>query len=121
MSAVQTRQQIKNHFTGAEVQVACGLVGEQYRRAAYQRARQDHALLLSSGQFPGTMRGSAAKPDFVQSCQGLHGRLALNFTPNQQRHHHILQRRKLRQEIVDLPDESNLPITKISLCGVCEP
>ena len=60
MSAVQTRQQIKNHFAGAEVQVACGLVGEQYRRAAYQRARQDHALLLSSGQFPRTMRGSAA-------------------------------------------------------------
>ena len=41
--------------------------------------------------------------------------------PNQQRHHHIFQRGKLRQEIVNLPNEPNFPIAKIRLLRVREP
>ena len=40
--------------------------------------------------------------------------------PNQQRHHHVLQRRELRQEIVNLPNEPNFPIPKIRLFRVSE-
>ena len=45
----------------------------------------------------------------------------MRHAPDQQRHHHVLQRRKLRQEIVNLPDEPNFPVAEIRPFRIREP
>jgi len=42
-------------------------------------------------------------------------------TPDQQRHHHIFERRKFRQQVVNLPNETNLAIPEIGKLGIREP
>ena len=41
-------------------------------------------------------------------------------TPDQQRHHHVFESRELRQKVVNLPDEPQLPVAEISLLPVRE-
>ena len=46
--SMQILKQVHDHFPGPEIQAAGGLVGQQHSRVAHQRARQNHALLLSA-------------------------------------------------------------------------
>ena len=61
------------------------------------------------------MRCPRAEAHFIQPRQRFGGGLCVRPTPNQQRHHHVLQRRKLRQQGVNLPDKPNLPVAEIRL------
>jgi hypothetical protein len=46
---MQAFQKIEDHFTGPEVEVSGGFVGEQHGRFTHQGAREHDALLLSPG------------------------------------------------------------------------
>ena len=45
----------------------------------------------------------------------------MRHPPDQQWHHHIFQRRKLRQQVVNLPNKPDLAITEISKFRIGEP
>ena len=61
---------------------------------------------------PGRWAPRSSKPtslsQFAASCQ----RLALVHAASQQRHGHVFQRRKLRQQVMKLPDVTDLPVAK---------
>src|SRR5580698_8436102 len=60
------------------------------------------------------MGSAASQSNFMQP---LHRYRLGNFsalTPYQQRHHHVLKRRELGEQRVNLPDKTQLPIAKLS-------
>ena len=67
---------------------------------------------------PARCDARARKPHLIQPRQRFGGSLRVRPSPNQQRHHHVFLRRKLRQQIVNLPNKPNLPIAKIRLFRV---
>src|SRR5579864_373328 len=50
---------------------------------------------------------------FVEPPQSLCFPILPGATPKQERHGHILQRRKLRQQIVELPHKADFAVTKL--------
>ncbi len=53
--AMQPRNQLKNQFPGAAVEIAGRLIGQQHLRLGDKRPRQRQPLLLASGKFARTM------------------------------------------------------------------
>src|SRR5437764_6642866 len=94
------------------VQIARRLISQQNRRIDREGARHGGALLLATRKFGGSMTHPPCQPYTAQqlfcapSCS-----LRLPAT-DAERHHHILQRAELSQQMVKLKDESNAPVTK---------
>src|SRR5271167_402616 len=65
------------------------------------------------------MGSTAAQSNFVQPLHRYRLGNFLALTPNQQRHHHVLERRKFGEQRVNLPHKTQLPIAKLSesACG----
>ena len=82
---------------------------------SHQRTGKDHPLLFAPGKFSGTVGSAGSKSDLIQPLQCDRGGLGMGQPPDQQRHHHVLQRGKLRQKIVNLPDEPDLQIAELDL------
>ncbi len=55
MFAVQSRDQLKNQFAGATVEIAGWLIGQQYLRLGDERPCQRQPLLLAAGKLSRTM------------------------------------------------------------------
>ena len=111
--AMKPLYQLENQVCGAIVQIAGWFIGHQDLRPSNQCPRQRDPLLLAAGEFTGAMTTSIFQSHFAQPAAGrIHG-LMVPRTPHQKRHSYILLCRKFRQQIVELPDETDLAITKI--------
>jgi len=113
MRTMQTFQQFEDHLTVAKVEIPRGFIGEQNRRIPNQCARQHYSLLFAAGQLPGAVRSPGPDSNLVQPGRGISGGGSTRNSANEKRHHHVFQCRELRQKIVNLPDKSNFPISKI--------
>src|SRR5262244_1923687 len=84
------------------VEVADRLVGEDERGIVDESTGNRDALLLAAAQFRGPMPGAIAKTDRVQEFQA-----APWIRPplRQHRQENVLERCKLRQQVVGLEDE----------------
>lgn len=121
MRLMETFQKLENHFPRPEIQISGGFVSEQDRWFPDKSPGQNNPLLFPSGQLARAMCGARLQTDLVQSCQRLGGCGFPRNSPNQQRHHHVLQRRKFGQKIVNLPDETDLLITEVGQLPISEP
>ena len=65
MLAMQPRDQFKNHFRGASVEIAGRLIRQQNLRLGDQRPGQCQSLLLTSGKLPGTMMSARLQSDLA--------------------------------------------------------
>jgi hypothetical protein len=92
---------------GIGVQIASGLVGQDHDRAVGQSPRHRNPLLLPTTQGTGSMAESLAEPHGIEELSRSVLGLPRAFPGNQERHHNILQRRKLPQEMVELEDETD--------------
>ena len=102
-----------------EIQISSRFVGQQDGRLADQGPRQSDPLLLPAGKLPRAMPSCAiAKAYLLKPFHPAAGCLRLGPAANQQRHHHVFQRRELGQQIVTLPDESHLPVSEIRQPGI---
>ncbi len=113
MGSMQGAQEIEDHLSGPEIQIPGWLVGQQNRRVSDQGARQYDSLLLASGQFPRTMPSACSKSYLLQPRRCCRSRPGVSLPSDQKRHHHVLQCRKFRQEIVNLPNKPNFPVPEI--------
>src|SRR6266852_1570390 len=86
------------------VEVAGGLVGKNNLRLVDQRARDSHALLLTTGKLRGEMRQPVAKAHSLQRFLSL---LFVRDAMEILREHHVFQRRKIRHEMELLEDEAH--------------
>lgn len=110
---MQVLEQVHDHLSGPEIQTARGLVGEQHGRVSDQRPGQNDALLFPARQFPRPMGGAVAQSNFIQPRERYGFGLFLALSAYQQRHHHILKRRKLGEQRVNLPDKPQLAISEL--------
>jgi len=62
-AAVEFAQQVHDRFAVGRIEVSGGLVGEQDERIAHDRARDGHALLLTSGELRRQVLGAVRHPD----------------------------------------------------------
>ncbi len=90
-------------------------------RSGDQRTGQRYPLLLSSRQFAGPMTGSVRQPHLLQPVQGLLLRFLWGDASHQQGHRHVLNSRKLRKQIVKLPDKSEFPSSEFRCSFFREP
>ncbi len=70
MLPMQPRDQFKNQFSGAAVEIAGRLIGQQHLGLGNERPRQRHSLLLAAGKLARTMMRAILKADFAQPPQG---------------------------------------------------
>jgi len=114
MQTLQVPKEIKNHLSGFEIEISSWLICEQYGRLANQGTSQGYPLLLAPRQFAGTVGRTVGEAHFRQPFKRGRSSFGLGGAANQQRHHYVLLRGEFGQQIVTLPDESYLPIAKIS-------
>ncbi len=113
MRPVQIPEQSTNHLASPFVQIAGRLIGQQILRSTNQRPRQHDSLLLAAGQLARPMMSARPQTNFVQTRHRLTRRFGVRHPTNQQRHHYILFGRKLRKQVVNLPNKTNFPIPEL--------
>ena len=116
MIAMQACNQLEHRVGGVAVQVPSRFIGQQKLRLSDERAGQRRPLLLSAGKLSRPVMRPLRQPNFLQPRGCFFFRLRLRSPSHQQRHGHIFQRRKLRQQIMELPNKSNFAIAKIRCC-----
>ncbi len=91
----------------AEFERPGGLVGEDHRGIVGERARHRHALALAAGQLVGPLLHMLGETEGGEqrSRPVAHGMLA-QFAQRLHGQHHVLQRRELRQQEVELEHEA---------------
>ena len=112
MTLVQPLHQIEDVVGGGLVQVAGRLVGQQQPGIVDQRAGQSHTLLLAAGELARAMFAARLKANFLEPMRRRFLRRQLCHATGQQRQGHILLRRKLRQQVMELPDVADFAIAK---------
>ena len=79
-----------------------------------QRARQRHPLLLAAGQLARPVREPLAEADPAPGSPPPARRSVRARQPQDQpRHHRVLERGELRQEVVELEDEADLAVAEL--------
>ena len=101
-----------NLFLGAGIQVAGGFIGKQNGGGIYQGAGNGHALLLAAGEFRRLVLQSFCQAHRTQEFFCLFTGLTGFFAANQGGNHHVLQRRKFRQQVVRLEHEANFTVAE---------
>ena len=112
MVRVQSFNQFKHPASRNAVQIAGGLVGHQKPRPANQCASQRDTLLLASRKLARPMIATILQSHLTKPVCGVRHRLSLAHAACQQRHGYIFLRSELRQQIMELPNVTDLAITK---------
>ena len=103
---------------GVLVEVAGGLVHQHQAGIGDQGPGDRRTLALTAGQLAGLVFGPGAQPYLVQQSTRLVLGVTLAATANDQRQRHVLQRRELRQQMVELVDEADVAIAEAPDLGV---
>jgi acyl-CoA thioesterase-1 len=110
--AMQALNQIHNCQGVEFIEIAGGFIGQQHSRLGHERPRNRHALLLSSGQLRRSVLGTSSQPNFGEPFIGPLERLGISNVAHQERHSYVFGSRKIRQEMMPLPDEANSPVSE---------
>src|SRR5262252_7166110 len=105
--------QIKNRVRGPVVEISGRLIGQQYPGLGNARPGQGHALLFAAGKFSGAVMRTRLQSNLAQPLDSFGLDLRPPLSPDQQRHGDVFERRELRQQIVELPDKTDLAVAKI--------
>src|SRR6266436_1202084 len=109
---MQPGNQFKNRVRCAAVEVSGGLVRQQNFGLGDERPGQSDSLLLAAGKLTRAVMRTLLQTHLVQPSRSFPLRLLLGLTPKQQRHGHVFQCRKFRQQVVELPNETELMVTE---------
>ena len=63
--------------------------------------------------LPARCEARARRPTSSRRAMAARGRFRARSAPDQQRHHDVLQRGELRQQVVNLPDETDRPVAQV--------
>ena len=110
---VQLVEEPDDLLAGGRVEVAGGLVGEQDRRLADQRAGDRDALPLAAGELVGPVVHAVREADRVERRLGAGAPLAAGEAAVDERQLHVRERRGARQELERLEDEADLLVAEV--------
>src|SRR5713226_2338048 len=111
--AVQPFQQLEHGPSIPLVQIPGRFICQQHRRPGDERPGNRDALLFPSGEFPCAVISSMFQAHLRDPLPCHPKRGSKTFTAHQQRHGHVLRSRKVRQQLVALPQKSNGTIPKL--------
>jgi len=125
VTRVQPFEQIEHPLSRCFIQIAGWFIGQKQPWIVNQGSRQRHTLLFTARKFAGAMVCPILQTNLPEPiCShrerlllppprgGFTFRSSLLFAACQQRHGHVFQRRKLRQQVMKLPHVADLPIAK---------
>ena len=84
--------------------------GEHHAGVVHQGPRDRAALLLAARELGGAMAHATCQAHLRQDLFGARTRRARRRAADQQRHHDVLQSRKLAQEMMKLEHKTELPV-----------
>src|SRR5437867_889605 len=105
---VEPVEQLEDLLGRLAVEVAGGLVGEQHRGVAHDRARDRHALLLAARELARVVVHAIGEPDQLEREQGALAALLAAHAHEQQRQLDVLERGQHRDQVVELEDEADV-------------
>src|SRR5215212_592238 len=100
-------QRRENVVGSARVEIARGLVGEEDAWRVRDGAGDRDALLLAARKLRGPVGEPVPEPEEGEKLCCPLARLLLNEAPDQLRQHHVLDRRELWKQVVELVDETD--------------
>ncbi|HEX7779284.1 MAG TPA: hypothetical protein VF424_08610 [Vicinamibacterales bacterium] len=118
MLAMHLPQELVQVRRGRFVQISGRFVRQQERGPADKGAGDRHALLLASGQRPGPVMRTIGQPHPVEQGLRAHPPLTGRQPRNSEGHLDVFERRELRQQVMELEDESDMAIPESHACGV---
>src|SRR5262245_3590696 len=103
--AVHLEQELEHLICGLRIEIAGRLVGEHEARLEYERARDRHALAFAAGELADRVIHAVLEADLGEQAQRALAHLLRAQSAEQARHHHVLARVELGQQVVELEDE----------------
>jgi acyl-CoA thioesterase-1 len=116
MFAVQASQKVKYNFAGTAIEISGRFIGQQELRLGDQSARQGQPLLLAAGKLAGTVMAALLQSDMTQPRGSFLFGILPRIPASQKRHGNVLQRRKFRQQVVELPHIADFAVTELGGC-----
>ena len=114
--ARQLQHQLEHAVGGAAVQVAGGLVGQHAGRLGDQCAGNRDTLAFAAREFRRPVLQPVLQPDAAQASSVAARALSGGrHAPDPQRHGDVVQRAELGQQVVELVDETQVPVAQIAL------
>jgi len=112
MRAMQPFQQLEHGPSILLVQISGGFICQQHARPCDERPGNRDTLLFPARKFTRTVFGPVLQPNLRQPFPRCFQRDWLWFSAHQQGHRYILRRRKIRQQLMPLPEKPHGPIAK---------
>ena len=101
-------QNFADRGTDFFVEIAGWFVGEKQFGSGYYCSRYGHALLFAAGKMSHRMVRARLKSDFAETVSRKFQSAILLVTRDQERKGNVLNRRKVRQQVVKLKNEPDL-------------
>src|SRR5690554_3279056 len=120
MAFVELQHQIEHRICSATIQIARRLISQHAGRLDDKRTRNCRALTLSPREFSRGVIEPFSQADFSQHCGGPLVRLGARHAADIEGHGDILKRRKFRQKMMELVDESKRPVTQKTALRVAQ-
>ena len=118
MLAMHVAKELMEIGGGRLVEVPGRLIGEEQGWMTNQRTRNCNALLFTAGKRPRSMDGPIRQPHPVEQCASARFALAGRKSANAEGHFDVFERRELRQQMVELEDEPDVPVPEPDARGV---
>ena len=116
--AVELEHQLEHLRRVLAVQISRRLIRQHQLGPRYQRAGNGGPLAFAAGELRGTMIQAFGQSDArQQSLRLVLGRPRIHAA-HQQRHRHVLERRELGQQMMELVDEAHRMVAQAPALGV---
>ena len=110
MQLAQLREELENRLSRMRIEVPGRFVRQQQLRLVQQRPRNRRALLFAARKFRRPVTHAAGKPDRFQQRDRTLLRFAARQPRQIARQHDVFEHGQLRQQMVGLEDEADLPV-----------
>jgi hypothetical protein len=117
---LQVEQPIEHPLTALGIEVPRRLVGQQEWRLQDQCAAQRRALALAAGELAREVVEAVGEADFVQQTPRVGFELGGRAAGDAPGEHDVLERREVRQELVELEDEADGAVAEGGEAGAGE-
>src|SRR5215831_10728229 len=112
LRSVNLLEQAVNAFTCFAVEVTSRLVCEKQPWPRHKRPRKCHPGLLTTGQLSGPVCDAIRETYASKHRPGSRNSRSMRASPDEQRHHRILNGGELGQQVMKLENETNFPVPK---------
>jgi hypothetical protein len=112
MRSMYLLEQAMNALACFAVEVTRRLVCEKQAWPRHKRPRKRYPGLLTAGQLSGPVRDAIRETHTFEQRRGSRYSRSMRASPDEQRHHRILNGGKLGQQVMKLENETNFPVPK---------